>query len=544
MDRINFHWRKLLKTLFLVGFSLSILGGCTDLDQEPLSTLSQASFWNSESDAQLALVGIYNASHIGSNVYTPNLLCLTSATNDGVYKVASVGVTQSGYYSPSDDMLVGTVWQRAYTTIFRANYFLENIDKVSMDDAKRAEMIGEVRFLRAYEYFYMSVLYGGVPLITKTLTAEEANSQSRSSLQETQEFCIDELTQAAEHLPISRPTAEKGRILRAAPLAIKGRLLMIQKKWEQAAETYKDIIADDYHIIDPRYKELLTQEGEDSEEIILSGNRIAGSYGTNNNQLVYHPKFYGGFQNICPLQNLVDAYLMKDGLPIETSPLYDEDNPYENRDPRLYATIFLPGYTEFREKTFPSDVELHGTGLPAGTGYGIKKYVREDFNGDQTSAGDDIIFIRYAEVLLSYLEAKLENGDIITQELLDQTINKVRSREAVKMPPVIETNPDKLREIVRRERRVEFAFEQLIRYMDVRRWGIFTKIMNKQFYGMKITDDPENYSGNLMIETTGKYKGHLKVIDKRGTHPASNALLPIPQSEINVAPNLEQNPGY
>lgn len=181
--------------------------------------------------------------------------------------------------------------------------------------------------------------------------------------------------------------------------------------------------------------------------------------------------------------------------------------------------------------------------LPGATGYGWKKYVTEDYTGDFGNSGDDIILMRYAEVLLSYLEAKIENGDLIDQDLLDQTINQVRGREAVMMPMVTETDPAMLTEILRRERRVEFCIERTIRYMDIRRWGIYEEVMNRQFYGMKLTDDPANYT-DYSVETSGPMSGHYKVIDKTGSITEDMELIPIPLSEIDINPALEQNPGY
>lgn len=534
--------------LFLGVILIFLLGqtGCQDewLDKQPLAALSEASFWTTESDAMLALTGVYRNSNTGLNSYTNELLIMSSFTDDSGYKHGAVGVIYSGYLNEGDGQVVKAIWDRAYATIFKANYFLANIDKVEMDAAKKSEITAEVRFLRAYEYFYLSVLYGGVPLITDVLTIEDANNQTRNTLQQIVDFCITELTASAADLPTSRAESEKGRILKAAPLAIKGRLQMIHKNWSEAAATYKQIIDLDNHIIDPRYKEIFEEVGENSKEIILSTNCVAGLFGNPQNQRNYHPDFYGGYQEDNLYQNLVDAYLMNDGLPIEESPLYDPANPFENRDPRLYASVFLPGYTMFRERLFPTDPEATKIGaLRGATGYGWKKYVTEDYGGDWGSSGDDIILVRYAEVLLSYLESKLEAGDNITQELLDQTINQVRGREAVSMPPVTETDPAELREIIRRERRVEFCQERLIRYMDIRRWGIFLERLNRKFYGMKLTDDPDNYDAHT-VETTGKYRGHYIALDKTGSYTEDHALLPIPLYEININPALEQNPGY
>lgn len=542
---------KTYRKLGLFGvLSLLILTGptgCQDwLDEQPLVQLSEGSFWNSEGDAMIALTGIYNGSNVGNNSYNNELLILSSATDDSSYKLGSVGNIYSGYLRAADAQVVLAIWQRAYRTIFKANYFLENIDGVEMDPALKAAYVAEARFLRAYEYFYLSVLYGGVPLITNVLSIEEANSQTRNPLSEVVDFALLELDAATGDLPATRPASERGRIVKAASLAIKGRLLMIQERWSEAATAYKEIIDLEAHDIDPRYKAIFEEEGETSSEIILSANLIAGLYGNTHNQRNHHPEFYGGYSEVNPFQGMVDAFLMVDGLSIEDSPLYDPENPFDNRDPRLYASIFLPEYTEFRGRLFlahPDRTEDNIAALPGATGYGWKKYVTEDYAGDFGNSGDDIIHIRYAEVLLSYLESKLENGDNITQELLDQTINKIRGREEVNMPPVTETNPDELREILRNERRVEFCIERLIRYMDIRRWGIFMEVMNRQFYGMKLTDDADNYT-DYTVETTGRYRGHYKVIDKTGTVTPQMAILPIPLSEIDINPNLEQNPGY
>ncbi|WP_158858528.1 RagB/SusD family nutrient uptake outer membrane protein [Lunatibacter salilacus] len=542
---------KTYRKLSLIGVLsiLILLGqtGCQDwLDEQPLVQLSEGSFWNSESDGLLALTGIYNGSNVGINAYTNELLILSSATDDSSYKFGAVGNIYSGYLRAADTQVVLAIWQRAYRTIFKVNYFLENIDRVEMDSGLKAQWIAEAKFLRAYEYFYMSILYGGVPLITSVLTIEEANSQTRNSLSEIVEYSIQELTAAAQDLPATRPASERGRIVKAAPLAIKGRLLMIHNRWSEAVSTYEEIIGLDAHQIDPRYKAIFEEEGETSSEIILATNMIAGLYGNTHNQRNHHPEFYGGYSEVNPFQGMVDAFLMTDGLPIEESPLYDPQNPFDNRDPRLYASVFLPEYTEFRGRLFLAHPDRTGdniAALPGATGYGWKKYVTEDFAGDFGSSGDDNILVRYAEVLLSYLESKIENGDNITQELLDQTINQVRGRQEVGMPPVTETDPAQLTEILRRERRVEFCIERIIRYMDIRRWGIFMEVMNRQFYGMKLTDDADNYS-DYTVETTGRFRGHYKVINKTGSVTEDMALIPIPLSEIDLNPSLEQNPGY
>ena len=539
MKILKLLYKKILwiTPMFIV---ITITGcGTNWLDEQPLTSISTPTFWKTESDAKLALNGIYRQSTVGDNSYTNLLMCYTSKIQDGEFKLAAIGSNYSGYFLPSTGE-VSSIWNRSYGAIFRANYFLENIESVEMDAGLKAQYTAEVRFLRAYEYFYLSLWFGGVPLINKVLTIEEANTQSRNSLDEIVNFTINELTEVAKDLPATRPDSDRGRIVKSAALGTKGRLLMINKRWGEAITTYQEIIGLNAHQIDPQYKGMFEEAGsKSSKEIMLSTSCITGLRPNQQNQTNYQPDMYGGYNETVPTQTLVDAFLMTDGLPIEESPLYDPANPFENRDPRLYASIFLPYYTVFRGQLYDKPM----IGQLNVTGYSWKKYVTEDWAGAIHDSGEDIILMRYAEVLMSYLEAKLENGDAITQELLDQTINQIRGRDEVKMPMVTETDPAKLREIVRRERRVEFCFERIIRYMDVMRWGLFPDIANVIVYGMKLTDDPDSYT-EFVVEKTGKYRGHYIVVDKRGTFTADHALLPLPQYEININPNLTQNPGY
>ena len=530
---------------FFLGILLMALTGCQKnwLDEQPLTQLSGASFWKTESDAMLALTGVYTVG-IGDRYGFERWRWIEQATDNGRYKTGGKGTEAVGTFErPDETSTIQYNWVAAYQPIYRANVFLANIDKITMDATKKAQFIAEVKFIRANEYFWLLQFYGGVPLITKVLTIPEANSQTRNTRKEIVDFCLTELTAAAADLPPSRPDGERGRILKAAALTLKGRLLMIEKRWPEAAAAFKEIIDLNAHIIDPRFKAIFEEAGEASKEVILSANCVAGLFGTGYFQVNYLPAFYGGFNEFNAFQDLIDAFLMNDGLPIEESPLYDPLNPFANRDPRLYASMFLPEYTVFRGTLYLAHPDLTDIGniksLEGATGYGCKKLVTENYTGDVFNSGADIIYIRYSEVLLGYLESKLEAGDPINQVLLDQTINKVRARAEVNMPPVTETDQTKLRDIVRRERRVEFSWEPFMRWMDIHRWGIASQVINKKFYGMKLTNDPAHYTAYPVDAT-----GHLFSIDKTGFYEAKHELWPIPQSEIDIDPNLEQNPGY
>ena len=161
----------------------------------------------------------------------------------------------------------------------------------------------------------------------------------------------------------------------------------------------------------------------------------------------------------------------------------------------------------------------------------------ESFSGNLMNYGGNWIIIRYPEILLSYLESKLESGVSVDQILLDETVNLIRGRTSVNMPAVVETDPQRLREIIRRERRVEFAFEGL-RYYDILRWGIAAEELNRQFTGMKLTSDPANYK-DYPVDNEGYF-----LYQKRNFKKGTNELWPVPLSETQLNKNLVQNKNY
>ena len=224
--------------------------------------------------------------------------------------------------------------------------------------------------------------------------------------------------------------------------------------------------------------------------------------------------WFGAWLRCAPLTNLVSEFEFKDGTSFSTeNPLYNPENPIENRDPRLDMSTFY-------QQLVMGDVEQPVTGvLP--TGYGLKKFVTRDKTqypiGYNTRSDQDWVHFRYAEILLAIAEAENEvNGP--TQKVYD-AINSIRARKGVDMPPLpTGLNQTQMREKIRHERRIELAFEGH-RYFDLKRWRIIGEIMNN-------FDEP----------TLPLYKS---VFEDRFY------LWPIPQSEIDKNNGvLVQNPNY
>jgi hypothetical protein len=531
--------KKYIISIMLGSFSY----GCKKdfFDKQPLDAVSDGTFWKTESDATLALVGCYRTKvgNEAENFWScRSLVCLDLAAGNGSDKDHEPDVLTDGTVNSSYWMVLN-YWQTAYQRIATFNNFLDHIGNIPMDETKKAIMTAEVRTLRAYEYFNLALFYGDVPLVQHVITVEQSNSVVRDPKAEVWGFVETELKACYPVLPITRPNNETGRITSGAALAILGRVQMAENKWSAAAATYKTIIDYDCYIIDPHYRELFWGAGEFSKEIILSSQYAKDVYSVTIFMNIY-PELWGGWLAFSPVNELVKEFECTDGKPIDESPLYDINNPYDNRDPRMEYTIMISDRTTFQGKTFSA------TGSPQSPdrfskndwpGYAIHKFLDENFTGSLSNSGNSVSIIRYAEVLLSYLESKLESGSAIDQTLLDQTINKVRGRDAVNMPAVTTLDPDGLRKIIRRERRVEFAFEGL-RYYDILRWGIAAEELNRQFTGLKLTNDPENYQ-DYPVDSEGYF-----LFQRRNFIEGTNELWPIPQYELDINKNLTQNPGY
>ncbi|WP_255501972.1 RagB/SusD family nutrient uptake outer membrane protein [Olivibacter sp. SDN3] len=314
---------------------------------------------------------------------------------------------------------------------------------------------------------------------------------------------------------------------------------MARQKWAEAAESYKKIIDSDVYRIHPDFTALFAASNVANGEFVLTSQYLEDVYGHVLPQYLY-PETWGGWHQFSPYNELVKAYACSDGRPIEESDLYDPEDPYTNRDPRLDYTVLISDRSVFKGQTY---IARPGTTSPDRfnrynwSGYCIRKFMDENFEGNLMNFGGNFAVIRYPEVLLGYLESKMEAGDPIDQALLDATINLVRGRQNVAMPAVTVTGTDALRETIWRERRVEFAFEGL-RYYDVLRWGIATQELNRQFTGMKLTNNPGSYN-DFPVDA----EGYL-IYQRRNFKEGVNELWPIPLSELQVNGNLTQNPGY
>ncbi|MCC9138402.1 RagB/SusD family nutrient uptake outer membrane protein [Pontibacter silvestris] len=508
---------------------------CDDdfLDKQPLDVVSNETFWQTEQDAISAVNNCYR--YLGDSWYRVFLSAATDDSYSWSNWPADVQYAGNGSATASTSYF-SHFWSQHYNTIAAANNVLDNIDKVTdMSGELRARLKAETTFIRAYAYQQLVGMYGDVPLITHIQSTDEFNIE-RTPKAEVVAFIVNDLTTAAESLPLSYDAADQGRITKGAALALKARTLLYQEEWAEAATAAKAVMDLGQYTIDDDYLSLFDGTNKNSHEIILAAQYLKSTYPTAAATWVGTPSL-GGWGQVVPLQSLVNAYEAIDGKPIDQSPLYDPNNPFENRDPRLKLTVVVPG-VEVNGVTIditnPNSVDALGKSNASFSGYYYKKYIPADIEGnwDSNSYNDEVL-IRYAEVLLTYAEAKIEANEI-DQSVYD-AINLVRGRQGINMPavtPATAPSQEALRQIVRRERHVEFALEEH-RLFDIRRWGIAEDVMSGNAYGIL----------NNFNSSRSDYGQHI-LVERRQFDSSRDYLWAIPQNEVDINPNLEQNPGW
>ncbi len=544
---------KRIRNILLILFTVIMLFGissCSDkLNLYPNDQFATETFWTNETNAKIALTGVYTgnikyASQVDpTDWWTYAGLVFFDQATDNAFDRRGVNANQNRITNGTllaNNGVIMSYWQGSYVRIAICNNFLENIVNVKMDVTKLKRMNAETRFIRACQYFYLSQFWGSVPLVKNTLSPQDANTVKKAPKSEIINYIITEFTEAATDLPRYKdiPASEFGRASKQAALSFLGRVYLAEKRYSEASVIYKQIIDLGDNNIDPDYGSIFSSVNETSTENIFSVQYYPTLAGNFLPQHAY-PAVKSGWHIVNPLESLAIQYDFNDGTPFSYSDKrFNSHNMAANRDPRFAATFLWDGctfggkiYDCFPDNSSSLD-QLTYSKQATRTGYGLRKFFDENFSGDlKIGYGGNLPIIRYAEVLLSYLESELEGGKPITQALLDMTINKTRGRQSVKMPPITITDPTQLRPILRKERRIEMALEG-VRYWDLLRWGILGDVMQGDFWGASFPD--AKYTGKK-ADPTGNKRWW---VDNKAFVKGKDEVWPIPQSEQDINPNL------
>ncbi|GHT08171.1 starch-binding protein [Bacteroidia bacterium] len=550
---------------------LVVFTACDNLNYQEVTTKDET--WMYESPLygiQKLVDDLYAHVQYDFGTYSGAMLASASDESDYARLLSDVHKYYDGGLS-SFSPIVNPTWTNSYQAIAQANEFLEKLDKISLDEYlyNRAGQTGyeylkekfemfpyEVRFLRAYFFFELAKTYGDVPLVTKTLSNSEANSVTRTPVQEVFKYIVDECDAIAEHLPISHidtRAQQTGRASRPMALALKARTLLYaasplfntnndKELWRQAAAAGKAVIdrAAGWGIILGDYSALWGNDNHRNAEMIFI--RRTGS-----NNFFEQYNFPIGVENgnsgNCPTQNLVDAYEYqangKTWRELEAAGQLPA-NPYEGLDPRFELTVVKngdkwPNYETALIETFEGGRNASPLLNATPTGYYLKKYADGSADirtNNPTTKYHTWIIFRLSELYLNYAEAVynyLGSADAKSAEFTlsaNEAINVLRDRADIQMPHF--TGNANFVERYQRERMVELAFEDH-RFWDVRRWKKGAEFFT-QIYSMKLTK-----SGNNIVYTR---QSKNRLWNER------NNFYPIPFAETKINPNLTQNPGW
>lgn len=549
-------------------FMLSGLSACHTLDLAPLSEASTGTFYSNQTELELAVNDLYRLPFWGND----NELFGDNEWHRGQLTNAVIGGTMN-----ADDASVQTFWLNSYKAIARANSFLANKNKAAANTSATVliRLEAEMRLIRAYQYARLVIHFGDVPFLTDPIALEESYGITRKNQEDVLSFVFSELDFAAANLPTTYGNADVKRLTKGAALAIKARTALYTKKWQLAKDASKAIIELETYQLHTSYPQLFLKAGETSREIIISIPKDeklqvfnAASYVQDNIS-----RNAGGYGAQLPTRDLLDAYECTDGKTINESILYDPRNPFKNRDPRLTANI-----VEFNTQWLGYNYTPHPDSLTVFSSKENKKVQNKDtravapfasFTGflwrkgidqtwpDRLVEDNDAIIVRYAEILLTYAEAKIELGEIDVSVL--SAINQVRARaygvseqQTSGYPAVTNTNATELTKVLRRERRIEFPREGL-RYMDLIRWKLAEKALTKPVIGLPDPAAQDRtkwpFPGVTPIDADGiaDYSGFgtdVKVLAQRSFDKSRQYLWPIPAVERRVNTSITQNTGY
>jgi hypothetical protein len=430
--------KKIIFSIFILSATVS----CNDYLDIPVEGRTDASdFFKTEDDAIQATNAIYNFLRSWENSAFPYQY-LFGVPADDVLKGSNPGDASfiNAYdqflYTASDDGVKG-YWAGQWQAVARCNQVISKVPAIEMNTALKDRLIAEAKFLRAYFYFNLVRLYGGVPIFDGL---QENYNIPRNSVDEVYDFIISDLTAASAVLPQTYGASDRGRATKGAALGILSKVYLYKKDWQKAYDTSNQVIAMGYSL-DTDFNHLFRVAGEFGPESVFEVDcACSGQYGGSQYAQVQGAKDQFGWGFFTPSPAL--------------------ENAFEPGDIRKELTILRNG------ETTPEGDVINANPTSVNT-YSQKAYVPQSQQNTACDQGSvqNIRVLRFAEVLLINAEAANELGNTATAIL---NLNKVRLR--AQLGGTTATTQAALRTAIWHERRVELAMEG-DRFVDLVRTG-------------------------------------------------------------------------
>lgn len=410
-----------------------------------------------------------------------------------------------------------------WTRMRQINMFLTEADKHGLEIEIRKKLKGQMFFWRAWQYFDLVKLYGGVPIVLTPQDPTTENIEENSIPRSSTSACIDQicadLDSAINLLPGRWDGANWGRITSGAAAALKGRVLLTwasplfnrqddASRWQRAYDANKAakelLEANGFGLYKKgnladgeAWENMWFEEGGNPEAVMVFGyNTIQSDQVKKNNgwEQATRSRELLGSGSISPTKQMVDAFPMKDGkMPGTSSYTYDSKKFYKNRDPRFYKTFVYngapwpyqenPNFIQWTYRWYSPDASTEEnpnetTEVQGANASGI--YLRKgtdpnasNVQGNFSFSGTDVMKIRFAEVVLNLAESAIGIGNLTEGA---EGIKAIRERAGIENLDgnfgLTANSRDALFAAILNERRVEFAYEGL-RFWDMRRWMLF-----------------------------------------------------------------------
>ena len=561
------------KNIHIILMSAALmLTSCNDsfLDRIPHDALTDANYWQTETHLS-SVANTFTSSLSGKDWLNKTEIMADSAP----WSVTTAWRTIGGGYFTSDASQINSVWSAAYTGIGRTNYFLNNYQRATgVKEEVSERYAAEAYFYRAYNYWILTSLFGDVPLVTSELNVESPDVfRGRDARKDVIDRITKDLEDHYKALPeyVAAGSSDFGRVSQCAALALLSRIYLYNGRYEDAVSACERAMSSTYYKLystghpDVDYVNLFNYTGRASRNPANKETLIAFVYNydlgessrTSHNlsRECWVPNDYARFT---PTASMIECYLTKDGKIWDPNSATSYEDVFKDRDPRMTQSILAPGTkweggesgdmlsTDKTVFTYPK-FDNSKDGCMSYTGYYMRKYVEPSTVKDVGHDDNDIVLIRYAEVLLNYAEAKEQLGTL-TQSDIDKTINLLRDRVGMVHLKLSEIPAGSdIRTEIRRERRVELFFEGH-RYFDIIRWKQ-GEILGEDLLGVrKDYLDParlkEGIIGNLKWKTVNG-KEYLVLESGRTFDPEKNYLLPVPFTQMQLNPQLApNNPGW
>ncbi len=487
-------------TCFLVIFIL-FMTGCSKkfLEKAPLDSVGSANYYQTEDDALAAINAAYQPLQrpklYNMRMWTTDIMAGNSVVGAGGGTDGIETVQEANFVTTPDNPGVLDLFRGPAPGILACNIVLDRVPAIVMDESLKQRILGEAHFLRGLYYFILVRFFGDIPLVLHPQTVGDNLKPARTPKAEVYKQIISDLTDAADMLPPREmySGADVGRASTGSATGMLAKVYLTLKKYQKTVDLCDKVTALGYKL-NPDYADNFSAVNKNTVESLFevqySGATTYGFF-DDLNQASWLSAFTGprnsdfvggGYGWNQPTQEFVDSY--------------------EPGDLRKDVTVLYEGCPDFDGHTYKASYST--------TGYNLRKFlVPKSVSPDYNTSPADFVVLRYADVLLMKAEALNELGEMAEAII---PLNKVRARAGLG-PKKANVSKDVMRGIILHERRMELAFEG-------QRWFDLIRVNNGQ-YGLDF------------LHSIGKVNATKK-----------NLLLPIPQQEIDVNPNLTQNAGY